>query len=351
MKAPNYKKLLLSIAGVLLFYGTLVYILHEIESTAPGSEMITWQDALWYVVATVTTVGYGDVVPVTYTGRAFGFVVMLSSLGVYGFIIGQIANFMSTLREQRELGLNGTNFQNHVVIIGWNEFGKSVIGHLVSAGKQIAVITRERASIDSIREYYDSDQVYTLYTDYSNYEMLEKSNIRHAAIVFVNLNDDTEKLVYVINLKKHFSNLNYVVTLDNGNLKTTFQNAGVTYTICKNEISAKLMASYIFEPDVALFSEEILAYAQNETDYDIKQMKVPAGNSFVGSFYDKAYFDLKKTCNVVLVGLVKFNEGKRQFLKNPEGAITIEEGDYLVMMMDGNAKAKLKRQFLIYEEV
>jgi voltage-gated potassium channel len=351
VKAPSYKKLLLSIAGVLLFYGILVYILHEIESTAPGSEMITWQDALWYVIATVTTVGYGDVVPVTYVGRAFGFVVMLSSLGVYGFIIGQIANFMSTLREQRELGLNGTNFQNHVVIIGWNEFGKSVIGHLVSAGKQIAVITRERTSIDSIREYYDSDQVYTLYTDYSNYEMLEKSNIRQASIVFVNLNDDTEKLVYVINLKKHFSNLNYVVTLDNGNLKTTFQNAGVTYTICKNEISAKLMASYIFEPDVALFSEEILAYAQTDTDYDIKQMKVPTGNSLVGSYYDKAYFDLKKTCNVILVGLVKMKEGKRQFMKNPEGAILIEEGDYLVMMMDGNARTKLKKQFLIHEEV
>jgi hypothetical protein len=37
-------------------------------------------------------------------GGHLGFVVMLSSLGVYGFIIGQIANFMSTLKEQRELG-------------------------------------------------------------------------------------------------------------------------------------------------------------------------------------------------------------------------------------------------------
>lgn len=349
MKKPDYRKLLYSLASLFLFYGVIIYLLHTIEPNVPGSKMISWQDALWYVVATITTVGYGDVYPITYWGRALGFVVMLSSLGVYGFIIGQIANFMSTLKEQRNLGLNGTDFNNHVVIIGWNDFGRSVISHLVAAGKQVAVITRERSSIDAIREFYDTDKVYTLYADYSNFELLEKANIKNASIVFVNLSDDTEKLVYVINLKKIFADLNYVVTLDNGNLKGTFQNAGVTYTICKNEISAKLMASYIFEPDVALFSEEILAYAHNDHEYDIKQMKILAGNSFVGSYYDKAFFDLKKSCNVVLIGLVKMNGTERKFLKNPDGSVKIEAGDYLVMMMDGKGKDALKKQFKIQE--
>ncbi|HRG77964.1 MAG TPA: NAD-binding protein [Cyclobacteriaceae bacterium] len=349
MKKPDHLKLIYSLASLFLFYGVIIYLLHTIESSVPGSKMISWQDGLWYVVATITTVGYGDVYPVTYWGRALGFVVMLSSLGVYGFIIGQIANFMSTLKEQRNLGLNGTDFNNHVVIIGWNDFGRSVISHLVAAGKQVAVITRERSSIDAIREFYDTDKVYTLYADYSNFELLEKANIKNASIVFVNLSDDTEKLVYVINLKKIFADLNYVVTLDNGNLKGTFQNAGVTYTICKNEISAKLMASYIFEPDVALFSEEILAYAHNDHEYDIKQMKILAGNPFVGSYYDKAFFDLKKSCNVILIGLVKMNGTERKFIKNPDGSVKIEAGDYLVMMMDGKGKDALKKQFRIQE--
>lgn len=349
MKKPDHLKLIYSLASLFLFYGVIIYLLHTIESSVPGSKMISWQDGLWYVVATITTVGYGDVYPVTYWGRALGFVVMLSSLGVYGFIIGQIANFMSTLKEQRNLGLNGTDFNNHVVIIGWNDFGRSVISHLVAAGKQVAVITRERSSIDAIREFYDSDKVYTLYADYSNFELLEKANIKNASIVFVNLSDDTEKLVYVINLKKIFADLNYVVTLDNGNLKGTFQNAGVTYTICKNEISAKLMASYIFEPDVALFSEEILAYAHNDHEYDIKQMKILAGNPFVGSYYDKAFFDLKKSCNVILIGLVKMNGAVKKFMKNPDGSVKIEAGDYLVMMMDGKGKDALKKQFRIQE--
>lgn len=351
MKRPNYRKVLITCLAFVAVFGTLLALLLRLEAGVPQSKLNDWQDAMWYLVETLTTVGYGDALPVTYWGRMIGFVFLLSSLGVYGFIIGQIANFMSTIKEQRELGLNGTSFKNHVVIIGWNDFGHSVISHLVAANRQVAVVTKDRGHIDIIREYYSMDQVFTLFSDYNNFEILEKSNIRQASIVFVNLNDDTEKLVYIINIKKHFENLNYVVTLDNGNLKSTFMHAGVTYTISKNEISSKLLASYIYEPDVAFFSEELIAYAHEENEYDIKQFLVKPDNMYANTPYDKAFFELKKDCNVVLIGLVKCTDGKRTLLKNPEGSIKIESGDYLLMMMDGKGRNKLSKLFNIEEGI
>jgi voltage-gated potassium channel len=140
-----------------------------------------------------------------------------------------------------------------------------------------------------------------------------------------------------------------VVTLDNGNLKSTFHHAGVTYAISKNEISSKLLASYIYEPDVALFSEEIIAYAHDDDEYDMKQVLVREGNPMAGMFYDKAFFDLKKESNVVLIGLVKMIDGQRKMLKNPEGSITINEGDYLVLLMDRKGQQRLKRLFNMEE--
>src|SRR5882762_6273021 len=173
MKRPNYQRVLFSFLAFLFFYGGLLSVLLELETGEPHSKLNNWQDAIWYLTETLTTVGYGDALPVTYWGRMIGFVFLLSSLGVYGFIIGQIANFMSTIKEQRELGLNGTGFKNHVVIIGWNDFGQSVISHLIGAGKQVAVITKDRGHIDLIREYYTSDLVYTLFSDYNNFDQLE----------------------------------------------------------------------------------------------------------------------------------------------------------------------------------
>ena len=351
MKRPNYRQIVLTIIGIVVIYGIMIAALMRLEADSPSSQINSLESAMWYLVATLTTVGYGDVVPVTYWGRILGMMFLLSSLGVYGFIIGRIANIMSTLQEQKELGLNGTDFKNHVVMIGWNDFGHSVISHLIGAGKQVAVVTKDRSSIDIIREYYNADQVFTLFSDYNNFDFLEKANIQKASIVFINFNDDTEKLVYIINIKKHFSSLNYVVTLDNGNLKSTFQHAGVTYAISKNEISSKLLASYIYEPDVALFSEEILAYAHEDHEYDMKQVLVRSNNPYTGVFYDKAFFDLKKDYNVVLLGIVKMKDGIKRLLKNPEGTIKIESGDYLVLLMDGKGEGRLKKLFHIEEGV
>ncbi|CAN5420007.1 hypothetical protein BH09BAC3_BH09BAC3_05900 [soil metagenome] len=351
MKQPNYRKTVITIAILAIVYGCFIAILLQLESGQPKSNINTLQDAMWYLAETLTTVGYGDAMPVTYWGRMIGFVFLLSSLGVYGFIIGQIANFMSTLKEQKELGLNGTQFKNHVVMIGWNDFGQSVISHLVGAGRQVAVITKDRASIDIIREFYPIETVYTLYSDYNNFDLLEKANLKQASVVFINLNDDTEKLVYIINIKKHFQDLNYVVTLDNGNLKGTFVNAGVTYAISKNEISSKLLASYIYEPDVAILSEEIIAFAHEDHEYDMKEFLITGNNPLINMPYEKAFLDLKKQCNVILIGIVKIAGGKRTMHKNPEINIMINDGDYLLMLMDRKGQDKLKRVFHIEEGV
>lgn len=165
MKRPNYRSFLLTATAIFVVYGFLIVVLLQLEARQPGAKINTLQDALWYLVETLTTVGYGDMLPVTYWGKMVGFIFLLSSFGVYGFIIGQISNFMSTLKEQRDLGLNGTDFEDHVVIIGWNEFGQSVISHLIGAGRKVAIITKDRGSIDIIREYYSGDQVYTLFSD------------------------------------------------------------------------------------------------------------------------------------------------------------------------------------------
>ncbi|MCX8489585.1 MAG: hypothetical protein ORN54_00785 [Cyclobacteriaceae bacterium] len=54
---------------------------------------------------------------------------------------------------------------------------------------------------------------------------------------------------------------------------------------------------------------------------------------------------------MVLIGLVKSVDGKRKLLKNPEGSIKINVGDYMVMMLDGNGVDRLRKQFHIEEGI
>jgi voltage-gated potassium channel len=98
MKHRNRNKRIVTVGIVISVYVSLTALLMYFEDQSPNRKIDSLEDALWYLIATLTTVGYGDMYPVTSWGRIIGFVFLFSSLGVYGFIIGQIANFMSTLR-------------------------------------------------------------------------------------------------------------------------------------------------------------------------------------------------------------------------------------------------------------
>jgi len=349
MRNRNYIRIGIILCGFIVVYVFLLSILITIENDNPNANIKDLGDAVWFSIVTLTTVGYGDLHPVTKEGRIFGSIFLLASLGFYGVMIGQISSIMNTIKENRRLGMNGTNFSNHVVMIGWTDFGRAVADQLVAAGRNVAIITKEKDNIDIIHEYYPSKKIFTLFSDYNNFELLKKVNIEESSIVFVNLEDDTEKLVFILNLKKHFDNLNYVVTLDNANLKATFQSAGVKYTVSKNEIASKLMASYIFEPDVAIYNEEIIAYPQTDDHYDIKEFMVLDNNPYTGQFYEKVFFDMKKEFNTVLIGIVKVEDGKRNLIKNPEEAIKINSGDYLIMLINKRSVKKIKKYFNVEE--
>ena len=55
--------------------------------------------------------------------------------------------------------------------------------HRLGGLAQVAVVTKDRASISFIHEYYPDGEVFTLYSDYNNFEMLEKVNLKAARTI------------------------------------------------------------------------------------------------------------------------------------------------------------------------
>lgn len=349
------KQTLLTILQILLGFLVYIFLLDRLilyESISPQATINSFSNAVWYSIVTLTTVGYGDLYPVTSYGRAIGYVFILVSLGIYGLLIGKITTLMQTFAESKKLGYNGTNMEDHAIIIGWNEFGKMVTDQLLGVGKDVAIVTDDKDSIDIIREqYHQSPHIFTLFSDHNSFETLKKANITRASIIFINLENDTEKLVYILNLKKHFGDdLECVVTLDNANLKHTFLAAGVMNAVSKNEIASKLLASYMFEPDVASYSEDIMSFTEHDSDHDIKQFLVTPDNPYMGKPYQDAFFDLKKRYNSILLGISKIDKyGKRRLIKNPLGDITIGVGDYIIILINGKSFNIIQKLFNVEE--
>lgn len=63
------------------------------EADAPGANITTGGDAVWWAFVSITTVGYGDQYPVTNGGRVAAFLVLAAGVGLFGVLSGYLANF------------------------------------------------------------------------------------------------------------------------------------------------------------------------------------------------------------------------------------------------------------------
>ncbi|MFC5939832.1 ion channel [Corynebacterium choanae] len=68
--------------------------IYDAEYGQPGSQIKSFGDALWWSIVTVTTVGYGDITPVTSFGRGVGVVLMIGGIAVAGIVTATVAAWL-----------------------------------------------------------------------------------------------------------------------------------------------------------------------------------------------------------------------------------------------------------------
>ena len=91
----------LLLMGILVLQFGSLEILH-VEQNAPGANITTASDALWYTIVTISTVGYGDQYPVTQLGRIVGSMIIVVGVGIFGTFTGYLANvFLGSGKTQR----------------------------------------------------------------------------------------------------------------------------------------------------------------------------------------------------------------------------------------------------------
>ncbi len=311
----------------------------------------SFSEAIWYMVVTLTTVGYGDLYPVSTIGKIIGYLYVFSSIGLLGLFLGTITNRYNEMKEEKKLGFKGTPFENHLILFGWNDFSRMVLDGIWHTHTQVAIVTDRKDDVDLVYDQYGRERVFVLFADFSNRDLYQKVNAHNCRMVFISLQEDSDNLMHVINFKKYCPHADILVSTTKSTLKETFEAAGVTHVVARNEIVSKLVASYIFEPDVAELNLDLLDSSKAETDYDVLEFLVTKENPYIGLDGKTLFHQLKDDLDAVLMALRKNEGDKRVLVKNPPADVTLQVDDFVIVMANRPIRKRLEKVFGVVEGI
>jgi len=94
------EELVLFLSAILVLLYLAAFGIYQFEHAAQPDKYVSMFDALWWAVATLTTVGYGDIYPITIAGRLFTFVILILGLGLVAVPTGIVAAALAAVRRE-----------------------------------------------------------------------------------------------------------------------------------------------------------------------------------------------------------------------------------------------------------
>ncbi|HET7658614.1 MAG TPA: ion channel [Bacillales bacterium] len=175
-KAMRVSSWLIVIASIIVVFGA-TFAAFALEPKTFANPF----DAFWWVMVTVTTVGYGDIYPHTVGGRIIGIFLFIFGIGLVGVTIGKIVDAFGTWHRRREEGRLAYKGEGHIVIIGWSQKAEHAVEEIIVSNKSVEVVvidTLEKAPFLQERVYYVKGEA-------SEDTVLAQANLKKARAVLI----------------------------------------------------------------------------------------------------------------------------------------------------------------------
>jgi len=320
----NKKFELLTLLLLLIFVditaGIALYVLEE--QINPNINSLF--DALYWSLVTISTVGYGDISPVTHEGRVISMLIIVSGIAMISFatsvIVSAFSEKLNELKENRIIEQINKN-KKFLIICGYGQLAKMFLRQERSIEHNYIILEKDQEKVDhAISDGYDA-----IKADASRHETLSKFAVNHAEVTVLCLtNSDIENIYITLNAKIVNPTMQVIARANNSNLYKKFIRAGADHILMPNNVANTMLLSAISQP---VMHKAIYAILTGKNIVHIDEIILYEHNSLIGKKVSDIDF---KAIKLLLIGIQR---GKNTpFILNPSSSEVFQENDIVLMM-------------------
>lgn len=308
---------LLFIPFLLIALGTAGYMLLE-----------DWRfiEALYMTAIALTTVGFGEVRPLSDTGRAFTIALILLGAGSLAYALSTVGEILITsglperLRKRRMMSI-AEKMKGHVIVCGYGRVGRSALESLRESKRDVVVIEKDAERAAQAIEH----GFVVIEGDAGRDEILQEAGIAQAYGLVVSTGDDSLNLFIVLSARALSEELYIVARSVDAENERKMRRAGANRVVSPYQIGGKHMANIVIRPHVTDFFDVVTL---NEgIELWLEELVIEPYSRLAGKTVGGA--NVRRHTGVQVVAVQRQEGG---VTITPNAQTRLEEGDHLIVL-------------------
>jgi voltage-gated potassium channel len=233
-----------------------------------GIENYSFVDAFYMTVITASTVGFGEVHPLSDVGRLFTSFYILFNLLVVAYLVsvlttyifdGELRHLFRMIRADQEI----KSFRDHVIVCGFGRNGYKAYDELRHSGTRAVVVEQNQALLNAASEA-GHRQIPAVLGDATTETALRQAGIEHARALITALPKDADNVFVALTARELNPRITIIARASARSSVSKLISAGANSVVLPDEIGGSHMANLIIRPEVIKFLDMISGLDPNK---------------------------------------------------------------------------------------
>lgn len=243
--------------GLVLIVGTVGF--HEAEGRS-------YWDSFYWTVTTLSTIGYGDIVPTTFWARIVFFFIVFVGIGTFATALTEIAAYFMEQKLLQMRGLHRVRMTQHVIIVGYDESTEELVKQLKDRDLEAIVVDR---NLDAAALHTKGIQAIS--GDPNTSETLDRAGIHTADALVIPSASDESAVMVALKAKELNPKVRVVAACSRREDLDIMQQAKIDVVLPMSRLVGEVMAEAVGESRIVDF---LLDVFEKEGGIDLDEVRV-----------------------------------------------------------------------------